>query len=1134
MGYGTTYAQVEMKYGTASSTTIPYWARLMYQPKPDPAKVIAEYTAYYKTHPFVKNQHTQYYKRWQRGFSRSLYPYAANSAELVKRQQNQSDYLNQMQVKGGVVWQGIGPFDFDKDAESRSYAPGAAHVYAVEQSPSNPNILYAGTSNAGVWRSIDKGQTWYCLTKGMLLNYVFSVEIHPTNPDIALFFSEGKVYKTTDGGSNWTSVALSGVTDVRDIVMDPVNPNIVLLSSDGGYYRSTNGGAAFTQILSGDFQEIELHPTNHNMVYLIEQTGNKTVFRKSTDNGQTFSSTAPTGWPVPANNDEQKRTEIATTPAAPNSVYALCTGAANGGSGLYGIYVSTDMGATWQFRCCGVGPGGVPASDNINMMGWDKDGLDDGGQYYYDLALEVSDTDALRIHVGGVNHWVSADGGYTFTCPAKWSEPELSAYVHADIHDIRTYGNDLWIACDGGIFYSNDGGENITRRMKGIEGTDFWGFGATAGTGKIMLGGTYHNGTLLKDDDAYEEGWLSTMGGDNVRGYVNFANDRLVYHDYGKSILSGNRTVALNTSSFPTQPNASYIIGESSNYEFHPHSQNIIYFGNENRLVKTDGNGGNLSVIFDFGEKVTSVEIAPTNPDVIYVCTYPGWWDTKHVWRSTNGGQSWTNITPASGQINGADWVPYDIAVSATDANTVWLSRNSQYGDYPSELEGYRVFKSTNGGTTWVNYTGPSALNGESVTHIEHQAGTDGGVYVGTRRAVYYRNNTMADWQLYNSGLPASTFSVQLALNYRQGVMWNATNRSVYEAPLFEQSTVIAQIAADKFTVNCLDNTVHFADNSVISAQGASWQWSFPGGSPATSTQQNPVVTYNSPGVYNVSLIVTDANGTASQTLNGFITYTNTAIQPNVVQDFEQANIQLANWTFSNSNQTFDWDIDSVPQGPNCTPTHVLRAQHYYINNPDDEAYLISPKVSLANMVNPVLSYYYAFAEYPGYTDGFRVEVSNDCGQTWNTLFFAEGDALTTTTPTSDLYIPTDCNQWVQKTHALTSYIGDTVLFRFAAINDYGNNFYLDNINITATPNAVNESEVAQTRIFPNPGTGEFFLYTNAPMAQLTVFSADGRQVYSDKVTTGTNRFNLSVAAGMYIARVDNGDKVSHIRFVVR
>ena len=162
-------------------------------------------------------------------------------------------------------------------------------------------------------------------------------------------------------------------------------------------------------------------------------------------------------------------------------------------------------------------------------MGWQPSGLDDGGQYYYDLALAVNPNDANIIHVGGVNHWISFDDGQTFSCPAKWSEPHKKGYVHADIHDINYFGNDLWFACDGGVFYSDNFGDSIYKKMYGIEGPDFWGFGAGFKDGDVMLGGTYHNGTLLKDNNTYINDWLCTDGGDNYRGFVNFGNPRIAY-----------------------------------------------------------------------------------------------------------------------------------------------------------------------------------------------------------------------------------------------------------------------------------------------------------------------------------------------------------------------------------------------------------------------------------------------------------------------------------------------------------------------------------------------------------------------------------------------------------------------------
>ena len=172
------------------------------------------------------------------------------------------------------------------------------------------------------------------------------------------------------------------------------------------------------------------------------------------------------------------------------------------------------------------------------------------------------------------------------------------------------------------------------------------------------------------------------------------------------------------------------------------------------------------------------------------------------MWRSIDAGATWTNITPSSAQLNGNTWVPYDIAVSGTDAQTIWLLRTSQYGDYPNH-DGYVAYKSTNGGAAWTNIT-TTSLNGEWPTNITHQLGSNGEVYIGTRRAVFRRNDAAPTWTLWNAGLPARIYSTRLLINYKEGKIRNGTDRSVWESSLETPAAPLANFAADKRTVTCL------------------------------------------------------------------------------------------------------------------------------------------------------------------------------------------------------------------------------------------------------------------------------------------------------------------------------------------
>lgn len=844
----------------------------------DVGDVVTAYEAHYRNHVFEKNTLTQAYKRMLWAHARdnngTLLGQAVDEAKF-----RQQDFLNRSQQvaakRGPSNWTSIGPFDFDREAASRSYACGAAHIYTVEQATSNTNVLYAGSATAGVWRSDNKGATWYPLTDDMMIGSVLALEIDHTNEQTAYFGGAGQIYKTTSGGGSWsltgdaTFQALN--VGVRDIVMSPVSNQKLWAGTDKGLFYSSDAGANWTQLGADTWQEIEFKPGDPTIMYAIRQLGNKTEFHKSTDSGLTFSQRLG-GYPVAALSEDQKRAEIAVTPAAPNIVYAFCTGSANGGSGTYGLYVSHDAGESWTFNCCGTGPGGPPnPNTNKNLCGWADDGSDDGGQYYYDLALEVSPFDSNEVHIGAVNHWISYDGGVTWTCPAKWSHSGKPEYVHADIHDIRFYDNDWWFACDGGIFYSDNGGDTIGRMMYGIAGTDFWGFGIGEWDGnEVMVGGTYHNGTLLKDFDTYNGGWLSTMGGDNILGAINYGYPRIIFSDYGRHQLSGDRTVGLSNIGTALLPRVSYIIGESGDMAFHPNNFNTIYIGRDSSIWVTHDNGANYELLHSWGNgRITSIEVSRENPDIVYACYYEDWWGDKKLYKTSDGGETWTNITPDSSVYSSQLWAPLDIAVG-DDPDDIWLVRTPQSSNY-NNLNGSKVFKSNDGGASWSNITTP-LLDGEYITNIEFQRGTNGGVYIGTRRGVYYRNNTMPDWELFNSGLPVSATSVHLQVDYKKEKIINATQRSVWESDLFEPSATQALISVNTTEVYCTRDTVYYRDHSNASDDNVSWSWSFPGGSPATSTLRHPRVVYNQPGTFSASLTVTDDNGTSSKTINDFVT----------------------------------------------------------------------------------------------------------------------------------------------------------------------------------------------------------------------------------------------------------------------
>ncbi len=1118
------FSQVEMQYNT-NTEGLPNWVQLIYAENPDEGAVIQAYRSYYKSHKLVKNKHTQYYKRWVRNLSRTT---------TVPQTLTNSKSSNQ--------WECVGPWDFDKDAASRSYAPGSAHVYTVEQSVSNPNILYAGSATAGAWKTIDKGANWNLITSNLALNGVYAIEIDFTNPEIIYISGNGGIYKSYDGGVNWTVIGDASFTNLshstKDIKLKPTNNMELFVASDEGLYHSLDGGLNFTQVMSGEFLEIEFHPNSADTMYFIRKSGDKTEFYRSDDGGITLINFT-NGWPNPGTGDDQKRTEIAVSPAAPNKIVALATGSANGGSGLYGIYISYDKGENWSFQCCGSQPAGVPSATNINMMGWQPSGLDDGGQYYYDLALAVNPNNADSIHVAGVNQWISADNGITFTCPAKWSEPHKKGYVHADIHDINYFGNDLWFACDGGIFYSDNAGDSTYKKQYGIAGTDFWGFGAGFKDGNVMLGGAYHNGTLLKDNNTYINDWICTDGGDGIRGFVNFGNPRIAYSDYGGKTLSGDRTVNIASLPLDKKPNASYIIGESSQMEFDPRCHNWSYIGNDTSLWLSKNNGASYSAVHHFNEKITAVEVAWSNPDVIYVATWESWWGNKKIYRTNDAGQTWVDITPTN--ISGQAWIPYDITISSYDENTLWIARCSMYGGV-QDAQGEEVFKSISGGQNWINWSTP-ALDNINATNIEHQRGSNGGVYLGTRDAVYYRNNSMNDWDIYDNNLPKSTTSTQLIPYYREGLLRNGTNRSAFEIDFYEDTPPSAQIAANRLEINCMNDTVRFVDHSAIRLSSATWQWSFPGGTPSSSSLEDPIVVYTQPGTYDVSLTVTDVFGTNMQTINNFITYTDSVFPitntTSLYEGFDSGNFPPIAWETPPA--IFSWQSIDIDTGMNCQPNTVAYVNHYWINERGEEASLISKKIKLGggNSAQNWLTYDYAYCGFSGYADGFRIEISTDCGATWDSIYGASGTALQTTSYVNSPWYPT-CGSWKTDSLDLTSfgYNGDTIMVGFVAINDYGNRFFMDNVNINGQNILVieeGESNTFHTSIYPNPTKGVFNIRTDANKLEVEIYNLMGGLTTSRIVRNGLQQVNLSShAKGIYFVKLKSGRKTEQRKLILQ
>ncbi len=855
----------KMLYGKPETAPdIPDWATAMYAPHPNVATVDSLFKAWYATHPFQKTMHTQYYKKWRRRVEPFVladgsiaFPAAAEPQKAVADQWLAQ--WNSPQKSVNPAWRHIGPTETFNTFPGQVKVSWQANVYCIDQSAVNPDILYCGTETGGIYKTTDRAQNWAHASANALMRSVTSIRIHPANPDIVYAGDvEGRVYRTNDGGQNWQllleipDLEQDGINDINDIAINPSNANIILVVGYGGLYRSTNAGQNWTQLYTEACWDVEIHPTQHNIVYLLKTNPaqKRCEFFKSDNFGATFS-IRTNGWYTsshPSRRDDGARMTV--TPADPNRIYAVLIGDSKpGDNGFIGVFRSSDAGENWTLPNPPVGGPWTTAHPNLMTL----NNTNTLYQGFYNLAIAASHTNADQLLIGGLNLWKSENGAQTYTALGGY-QGSLD-WIHPDQQEIKILGTDIWVANDGGINYSNNFFATHESRKRGIIASDFWGFG-NGWNEDLIVGGRYHNGNTAGRNTFLPGQFLRLGGAEAATGYVNPGiPGKAYFSDINTQLIPpGFSQQVIELPPLSDYPSETYYAAHSSELEFHPLCYKHIYIGKENQLWVSEDEGASFRLLKTFegsSGPVIHFEISRSNPQVIYVYQRITFFGAR-LWKTSDGGATWQsfNFPNAPSQRAGT------MTLSATDENTLWVAFGHQSND------GAKVFKTTNGGLTWQNLTTP-LLNGHTIHYIFHQAGSQGAVYIGTDYGVFYRDDTMSDWELYANGLPAATNCNIMRPFYRNGKLRLATySHGVWEVDFKNPSLPIAQPMVDKRLSTCARDTFFFDDYSILRHTGASWRWSFPGAAwVSDSTARNPRVVFGQPGSYAVSLTITDATG---------------------------------------------------------------------------------------------------------------------------------------------------------------------------------------------------------------------------------------------------------------------------------
>ncbi|OON69503.1 M43 family zinc metalloprotease [Hymenobacter sp. CRA2] len=349
-------------------------------------------------------------------------------------------------------------------------------------------------------------------------------------------------------------------------------------------------------------------------------------------------------------------------------------------------------------------------------------------------------------------------------------------------------------------------------------------------------------------------------------------------------------------------------------------------------------------------------------------------------------------------------------------------------------------------------------------------------------------------------------------------------------------------------TTVCQGSSVTFTEYSYNgNLTGATYQWSFPGGTPATSTARTVQVTYNTPGLYDVALTVSNAAGPGTTTRQQLIRVIgpSSAVSAPLRESFEDLN-----WASNATDPIRSWRNETTSSGAEkwlrftgaaTEGTASLRLRNPNIPNGTTST-LYSPPINLTT--NPGADYQVVFDRAyarRSATSGevLQVSTSSDCGATWSVQGYYTAAQLASNASgqfVSGAFVPTAAD-WVTSTVDVPAAQqgAQTLLLRFEATSNAGNYLYLDNIRVRrASVNSARDMARHGISVAPNPLTAETavqFSLDQAATAQVQVLDLLGRTVLSTPARSyaaGQQRIALGaegkrLSPGLYVVQLTLG-----------
>jgi photosystem II stability/assembly factor-like uncharacterized protein len=640
--------------------------------------------------------------------------------------------------------------------------------------PDQPNVFFIGFHNGGVWKTTDYGRTWVPLFDDQPSGSVGAIAIAPSNPEI-IYVGSGEglqrpdlatgdgIYRSDDGGKTWTHHGLRDAQQIPQIVVDPNNPDRLFVAALGhpygpneerGVFRSSDGGKSFEKVLykgpDVGAADVAIDPRNPSVIYaaLWEArqgpwenaafTGPGSGLYKSTDGGTTWNQV---GKGLPAGEEGLGRIGLGICDADPNRIYAIIASPARMG----GLYHSSDAGASFT-------------RVNSDSRIWSRE-----GDFH---EVKTDPTNCNTVYAANIASWKSVDGGKTFI-------DFRGAPGGDDYHRIwinPRHPNIIIQIADQGAVITVNGGETWSSWYNQPT-AQFYHVNTDNAFPYRVCGGQQESGSACvpsRGDDGqitFRE-WHPV--GVEEYGYVvpDPLDPDIVYG--GKITRYDRRTGQVQNIAPRVLRDSSYRVVRTMPVAFSPVDNKTLFFAS-NTVWKTLNGGQSWTQISpdlarptwevpeNVGKYRGTEAATPSRRGVVYALA-PSPVDINTLWAGTDdglihltrdGGKTWNDVTPPDLR----PWAKVSIMdASPFDVNTAYAAINTFRLD---DLRPH-IYRTHDGGKSWTHITG-GIPDGGIVNVVREDPKQRGLLYVGTEQAVYVSLNDGESWQSLRLNMPATS-----------------------------------------------------------------------------------------------------------------------------------------------------------------------------------------------------------------------------------------------------------------------------------------------------------------------------------------------------------------------------------------